>query len=198
MPLLLAIPLAVIIALAVFVVLFPLSLLQRFRMGTAPRQARGWLLMINLVSAGMSSVLFLIFSLVAAAFWPGAISHAAFGWACGLALGVLALRLTRFERTTQGLFYRPNLWLMLALTALVVVRVIAGWCMAGAAPGRAQPGRPRDGSVMPVCSALPASCSVMRSPTPPCCGGAGAAHVCAAAFIGAECVCSLRQAMVLD
>ncbi|RBF07827.1 DUF1453 domain-containing protein, partial [Xanthomonas oryzae pv. oryzae] len=91
MPLLLAIPLAVIIALAVFVVLFPLSLLQRFRMGTAPRQARGWLLMINLVSAGMSSVLFLIFSLVAAAFWPGAISHAAFGWACGLALGVLAL-----------------------------------------------------------------------------------------------------------
>ncbi|RBC17287.1 DUF1453 domain-containing protein, partial [Xanthomonas oryzae pv. oryzae] len=52
MPLLLAIPLAVIIALAVFVVLFPLSLLQRFRMGTAPRQARGWLLMINLVSAG--------------------------------------------------------------------------------------------------------------------------------------------------
>ncbi|QBG90853.1 hypothetical protein [Xanthomonas oryzae] len=126
MPLLLAIALAVIIALAVFVVLFPLALLQRFRMGTARRQARGWLLMINLVSAGMSSVLFLIFSLIAAAFWPGAISHAAFGWACGLALGVLALRLTRFERTTQGLFYRPNLWLVLALTALVVVRVIAG------------------------------------------------------------------------
>ncbi|WIX06214.1 DUF1453 domain-containing protein [Xanthomonas oryzae] len=126
MPLLLAIALAVIIALAMFVVLFPLALLQRFRMGTARRQARGWLLMINLVSAGMSSVLFSIFSLIAAAFWPGAISHAAFGWACGLALGVLALRLTRFERTTQGLFYRPNLWLVLALTALVVVRVIAG------------------------------------------------------------------------
>ncbi|MCF5940906.1 DUF1453 domain-containing protein, partial [Xanthomonas perforans] len=60
MPLLLAIPLAVIIALAVFVVVFPLSLLQRFRMGTARRQARGWLLMINLVSAGISSVLFVI------------------------------------------------------------------------------------------------------------------------------------------
>ncbi|MGS0571857.1 DUF1453 domain-containing protein [Xanthomonas oryzae pv. oryzicola] len=126
MPLLLAVPLAVIIALAVFVVLFPLSLLQRFRVGTARRQARGWLLLINLASALISSVLFVIFSLVAAAFWPGAISHAAFGWACGLALGVLALRLTRFEHTTQGLFYRPNLWLVLALTALVVVRVIAG------------------------------------------------------------------------
>ncbi|AZR24096.1 hypothetical protein [Xanthomonas vasicola] len=126
MPLLLAIPLAVIIALAVFVVVFPLSLLQRFRMGTARRQARGWLLMLNLVSAGISSVLFVIFSLIAAAFWPGAISHAAFGWACGLALGALALRLTRFERTTQGLFYRPNLWLVLGLTALVVARVIAG------------------------------------------------------------------------
>ncbi|KOR42323.1 hypothetical protein ADT25_15175 [Xanthomonas oryzae] len=126
MPLLLAIPLAVIIALVVFVVLFALALLQRFRMGTARRQARGWLLMINPVSAGISSELFLIFSLIAAAFWPGAISHAAFGWGCGLALGVLALRLTRFERTTQGLFYRPNLWLVLAVTALVVVRVIAG------------------------------------------------------------------------
>ncbi|RRJ40827.1 DUF1453 domain-containing protein [Xanthomonas vasicola pv. musacearum] len=126
MPLLLAIPLAVIIVLAVFVVVFPLSLLQRFRMGTARRQARGWLLLINLVSAGISSVLFVVFSLIAAAFWPGAISHAAFGWACGLALGALALRLTRFERTPQGLFYRPNLWLVVALTALVVVRVIAG------------------------------------------------------------------------
>ena len=126
MPLLLAIPLAVIFALAVFAVLFPLSLVQRFRVGTARRQARGWLLMINLASAALSNVLFVIFALVAAAFWPCAISHAAFGWACGLALGLLALRLTRFERTQQGLFYRPNLWLVLAVTALVVVRVISG------------------------------------------------------------------------
>ncbi|MFC7520214.1 DUF1453 family protein [Xanthomonas populi] len=126
MPLLLAIPLAVIIALAVFAVLFPLSLVQHFRIGTARRQARCWLLLINLVSAAISNVLFVIFALIAAAFWPGAISHAAFGWTCGLALGVLALRLTRFERTQQGLFYRPNLWLVLALTGLVVVRVIAG------------------------------------------------------------------------
>ncbi|BBJ97964.1 CcdC protein domain-containing protein [Xanthomonas campestris] len=126
MPLLLAIPLAVIIALAVFAVLFPLSLLQRFRVGTARRQARGWLLLINLVSAAVSSVLFVVFTLIAAAFWPGAISHAAFGWACGLVLGVVALRLTRFERNTQGLFYRPNLWLVLALTGLVLVRIVAG------------------------------------------------------------------------
>ncbi|MCC4602147.1 DUF1453 domain-containing protein [Xanthomonas melonis] len=126
MPLLLAIPLAVIIALAVFAVLFPLSLLQRFRVGTARRQARGWLLLINLGSAALSSGLFVVFTLIAAAFWPGAIGHAAFGWACGLVLGVLALRLTRFERTPQGLFYRPNLWLALALAALVVARVIAG------------------------------------------------------------------------
>ncbi len=36
-------------------------------------------------------------------------------------VGSVALRLTRFERTTQGLFYRPNLWLVLALTGV-------SWC----------------------------------------------------------------------
>lgn len=126
MPLLLAIPLAVIVSLAVFAVLFPVSLLQRFRMGTARRQAHGWLLMVNLVSAGLSSVVFVVFALIAAAFWPGAIGHAAFGWAFGLVLGVLALRLTRFERTPQGLFYRPNLWLVLGLAALLLGRLLAG------------------------------------------------------------------------
>lgn len=177
MPLLLAIPLAVIIALAVLAVLLPLSLVQRFRVGTARRQARGWLLMINLVSAGLSTVLFVIFVLIAAAFWPGAISHAAFGWACGLALGLLALRLTRFERTQQGLFYRPNLWLVLALTALVVVRVIAGMVQGWRSTWQERPGPRKGGSATPACWARPASCSATRWPMPPCCGGAGAVRL---------------------
>ncbi|KAB7765883.1 membrane protein [Xanthomonas maliensis] len=126
MPLLLLIPLAVIIALAVFAVLFPLSLLHRFRVGTSRRQARaGWLL-IQLASAALSCVLFAVSALIAAAFWPGALTQAAIGWGCGLALGVLGLHLTRFERTAQGLFYRSNLWLVASLALLVVVRVLAG------------------------------------------------------------------------
>ncbi|WP_254459268.1 DUF1453 domain-containing protein [Xanthomonas sacchari] len=126
MPLLLAIPLAIVIALAVTAVLLPLSLLQRFRMGTTRRQARGWLVAVQLWSALLSSVVLLVFAVIAGHWWPGAATYAAAGWGIGLLLGPLGIVGTRFEPLPHGLHYTPNLWLVLGMTALVAVRIGAG------------------------------------------------------------------------
>ncbi|MET0548756.1 MAG: DUF1453 domain-containing protein [Xanthomonas sp.] len=126
MPLLLAIPLAIVIALAVTAVLLPLSLLQRFRMGTARRQARGWLVAVQLWSALLSSAVLLAFALIAAHWWAGAATYAVAGWGVGLLLGALGIACTRFEPLPHGLHYTPNLWLVLGMTALVAVRIGAG------------------------------------------------------------------------
>jgi hypothetical protein len=45
------------------------------------------------------------------------------GAACGIALGVLGLRLTKFEQTTEGLFYTPSAHLGIALSLLLFGRV---------------------------------------------------------------------------
>lgn len=48
------------------------------------------------------------------------------GWLVGLALGALGYALTRFEARTETLFYKPNTWLVLGLTLMILVRVVAG------------------------------------------------------------------------
>ncbi|UYC11622.1 hypothetical protein [Xanthomonas sp. CFBP 8445] len=126
MPLLLAIPLAIVIALAVTAVLLPLSLLQRFRVGTARRQARAWLVAVQLWSALLSSVVLLVFALIAGHWWAGAATHALVGWGIGVLLGALGSVATRFEPLPHGLHYTPNLWLALGMTALVAIRIGAG------------------------------------------------------------------------
>lgn len=56
------------------------------------------------------------------------------GVVIGAALGVLGLRLTRFEATAEGLFYTPSAHLGIALSALLVCRILYR-VMAGGAPG---------------------------------------------------------------
>lgn len=126
MPLLLALPLAILVFVALMLLLLPLSLWQRFRSGSARRQARTWLVTLNLWLSLASSVLFVVFALVASLWWPGAWAQAAVGLLLGFVLGAVGYVLTRFEALPGGLFYKPNVWLVLALTLLVLARVVAG------------------------------------------------------------------------
>lgn len=54
---------------------------------------------------------------------PAAAGALAAGAALGIGLGVLGLRLTRFESTPEGLFYTPSAHLGIALSALLVARI---------------------------------------------------------------------------
>lgn len=126
MPLLL-VPLVILLLLLAWLLLLPLSLWQRYRLGKARRLARPWLVKLNAWLLLFSTLLFGLGMLVTEHWWPGALRHAAFGFAAGLLAGVLGLWLSRFERTPQGLYYTPNAWLILLLTLIVAARIVMGF-----------------------------------------------------------------------
>lgn len=125
MPLLL-IPLLLMALVALWALLLPLALLQRYRLGKARRRAVGWAVRLNawllLVSAGVfASSAWLVGHWVDAA-----LLHAACGLGVGVLVGLAGLALTRFDREPRGLYYTPNRWLVLGLTLVVAARIAFG------------------------------------------------------------------------
>jgi len=121
---LLIVPVLVILAL---IALIPLSLVQRYRMGTSRQRARGWLAAINLVGLTLSSILFLVSAAVTSIWVPNALKYTAAGLAAGCVLGIVGLALTRWEPGTDYLHYTPNRLLVLAITLVVTARVLYGF-----------------------------------------------------------------------
>ena len=120
------IALAIVIVLA-FIALIPFSIVQRFRMGTARRQARGWVATLNLIAIAISLALFLIGALITTQWIPGALTYTLLGLAVGSMLGLVGLVLTHWEYAGGGIKYTPNRWLVLAITLVVTVRVSYGF-----------------------------------------------------------------------
>ena len=109
------------------VVLLPLSLVQRYRVGTARRPARGWMVTLNLAGLSLSTVLFLLTAALTNAWVPEAFRYALTGLATGCVLGLLGLVLTRWETGSRSLHYTPNRWLVLGITLVVTGRVFYGF-----------------------------------------------------------------------
>ena len=123
MPLLLV---AVVVVLAL-VALMPLAILQRYRMGTTRRRARGWLATINAVGMALSVVMFLTGAAITSLWVPGAFGYTAAGVLAGCALGAAGLLLTRWEPGPGSLHYTPNRWLVLGITLVVAARLAYGF-----------------------------------------------------------------------
>ena len=126
MPLLI-VPVVILLLLALWLLLLPVSLWQRYRMGKARRRARPWLVGFNAWVLLVSLLLFLASMALTNVWWPGALVYAATGLGIGVLLGIAGLWLSRFEATPQGLFYTPNPWLVLGLTLLVAGRIAMGF-----------------------------------------------------------------------
>jgi hypothetical protein len=126
MPLLALLAVTLIVILAA-IVLTPLAIVQRYRMGTARRRARSWIASINAAGLALSAVLFLAGTAVTSLWIPNAFSHALAGLVGGLALGLVGLGLTRWEAVLGGWYYTPNRWLVLAITLIVAARVAFGF-----------------------------------------------------------------------
>ena len=73
------------------IALLPLSLVQRYRVGTARRPARGWMVTINLVGTAITAALFLLGIGVTGIWVANAFAYAVAGFAVGCALGLLGL-----------------------------------------------------------------------------------------------------------
>ena len=119
----LALILFVLVILVLGILLLPLSILQRYRVGTRRQQARGWLIGINWVGMAISALMFLAGAAVSTFWIPGALRYSALGLLTGCALGILGLALTRWEPSARALHYTPNRFLVLAITLTILGRV---------------------------------------------------------------------------
>lgn len=118
--------LAILIVLLV-VALIPISIVQRFRAGTAERPARRWVATLNVAAVAFSIVLFLGGAYVTSRVVPGALTYTAAGLALGGALGAAGVALTRWHEAGGRLRYTPNRILVLTLTLAVAARLLYGF-----------------------------------------------------------------------
>jgi hypothetical protein len=120
----------VLLAVLGVLVLVPLSLVQRYRMSTARRRARGWLAAINATGFALSVACFLMGAALTTRWVPDALRYSLAGLAVGCTLGLVGLLLVRWEATPDGLHYTPNRWLGLTVVTVVVARLLYGWLRA--------------------------------------------------------------------
>jgi hypothetical protein len=107
--------------------MMPLSLVLRYRAGTARRRARLWVAAINLAAVAISAALLLTVAGVTSYWIPMAFRYALIGFAGGCLLGLLGLWLSRWEQTPRALHYTPSRTLVLAITLLVTARLLYGF-----------------------------------------------------------------------
>ena len=109
---------------AVLVVLVPLvgwRMYSRVRRLVGRQRSRAWR---HWTAAILFPLLVALFALASISN-PLALGALAGACAIGIALGLLGLRLTRFERTAEGWFYTPNAHIGIALSILLAARI--GW-----------------------------------------------------------------------
>jgi hypothetical protein len=123
---LLLLPLILLATVVLVLLLVPVSLIQRYRNGTARRPARAWLALVNVAAIGFSVGMLLVTAAISGVWIPGAFSYSAAGLAVGSGVGVVGLRLTRWEHSPSGLHYTPNRWLVLALSIAIALRLGLG------------------------------------------------------------------------
>jgi hypothetical protein len=123
------VPVLVLLLMIVLVVtaLIPISLVQRYRMGTARRLARGWVATLNVAVLTCSAVLVLISAALTNVWVPNAARFTAMGLAGGALLGIIGIWLTRWEATPQALHYTPPRLLVLLITLIVTARILFGF-----------------------------------------------------------------------
>lgn len=123
MPLLL-VPALILLLVALVLLLWPLALWQRYRLGKARRRALPWVVALNAWASGVSLPLFVLAAWIGAQWIAGAAANALAGLLAGGLVGLLGLRLARFEREGAQLHVTPHPAIVLGLTVLVAARVL--------------------------------------------------------------------------
>ena len=120
----------ILIALVLFVllaiVMIPVGIVQRYRVGTRRQKARGWVATLNVFGLAASTVLFLFVAGLTSIWVPDVLQYTTAGLLGGSLLGVLGLALTKWESGLDDLHYTPNRLLVLGLTLVVSARILYG------------------------------------------------------------------------
>ena len=117
----------VLLAILAAIALIPLSLLLRYRAGTIRRPARRWVSTLNVVMLTLSAVFFLSVAAMTNVWVPSAFLYALAGLGVGAVLGAIGLVLTNWETAGRTMYFTPNRWLVLVLTAVIAGRVLYGF-----------------------------------------------------------------------
>lgn len=125
MPLVLA-ALLLLLLFALGLLALPLSLVRRYRLGTARRPARRWIATVNVLSLALSTGLFLAAAGLADLWVENALASTLAGLGGGVLLGLLGLAATRWEAARGSLHFTPNRWLVLLLVLIVAGRIVYG------------------------------------------------------------------------
>jgi hypothetical protein len=115
------------------IALTPVLLIQRYRAGTSRRPARQWLVILAVISTGLSALFLLLSSAFTNIWVSNAFGDTAIGLACGCVLGVVGLLITKWEATPRSLHYTPNRWMVLVITLFIAGRILFGLYRAGVA-----------------------------------------------------------------
>lgn len=124
MPLLLIAGLGAVLLLPL--VLLPLSVIQRYRVGTARRPARAWLATVNLVTFTCAATFAIAGAALAGLWIPRALLFSSAALAAGVLLGMLGVATSVWEHKDRTIYFTPNRWLVLLITGLVVTRLAYG------------------------------------------------------------------------
>ena len=116
----------VLLILVGILVLIPISIVQRFRMGRARRRARGWVATLNLIALAISMLSLLGAALITTRWVPQTLTYTLVGLGIGGCLGALGLVLTRWEDDGRHRHFTPNRWLVLVVTLVVALRLMYG------------------------------------------------------------------------
>jgi hypothetical protein len=112
------------------------SIYRRIRRNIGRQRLRPVRIVISLVILSLISVLLLAASVPL----PKLLFGIGGGLALGALLGLLGLRLTKFETTAEGHFYTPNTSIGVALSLLLVGRMLYRfWILRGAAAAAGPP-----------------------------------------------------------
>jgi hypothetical protein len=117
----------IVVAILATIAMIPVSLVLRYRAGTMRRPARRWVSTLNIVMLSLSTVFFLSVAAMTNVWVPTAFLSALAGLVLGAAVGVLGTMLTKWESSGRTMYFTPNRWLVLVLTAVVAGRVMYGF-----------------------------------------------------------------------
>lgn len=126
MPLLLLLPLLVLGIAALWALLLPVSLIQRYRFGRKRRRVLGWANSVNAWLLLVSLLAFFISAWLSTRWLPDAMWLAVAGVAAGCVLGIVNLAISRSDVEAGRFHITPNAVLVLGLTLLVAARIVLG------------------------------------------------------------------------
>lgn len=126
MPLLLLLPLLILAIVALWAVLLPISLIQRYRLGRKRRRVVAWANSTNAWLMLVSVMAFFLSAWMGTRWLPDALLMAAAGFAAGIALGIINLVISRNEVEAGNFYITPNAILVLGMTLLVAGRILLG------------------------------------------------------------------------